>query len=486
MSPGTYEDNEFDPNDFGGEVDYTPPKPKRSKNDPYPPPFSLVGVDLSKPPGFVGEVADWIDGQCRFPRRKLCIASALVTVGNIGGLRHRDSHDGVTANILAFCVAASATGKEAVQQAMADLHRVVGLQRAVLGGIKSEQEIVRNLIEHQPAYYIVDEIGIFLTKVRNAQNRGGAAYLEGVFGIVMSAYSKANSSYLLGGDVKRELRDMYAKRLARATDNDDEAGVASSQRMLGMIDHGLERPFLSMVGYTTPSTFDTIMDGEVASQGFVGRSIIVAEPDDNPQARKGMVKTPMHDLLERKLIQLRFGGSYDQTQDNGRIEWTGEEADVKTNPDAAEMLDKVVDWLHEYAGEMGEQTGPASTAMVRRSYEMVAKVSFVLAMQSGTRTAEHVRWAFAYVRQELDYKISLVFANDNGKERPDEAMAARIMGYLDTEKGTSIKVLMNRMKAKADALESVLKRMEKAGMVREQMGARKVAGKQITVWVKTD
>jgi hypothetical protein len=56
------------------------------------------------------------------PRRRLAVASALVTVGNIGGLRHEDTRDGVTANILAFCVAASATGKEAVQQAMAHLH----------------------------------------------------------------------------------------------------------------------------------------------------------------------------------------------------------------------------------------------------------------------------------------------------------------------------------------------------------------------------
>lgn len=88
----------------------------------------------SKPPGFVGDVAAWIDSQCRYPRRRLAVASAIVTVGNIGGLRHEDALDGVTANMLAFCVAASATGKEAVQQAMADLHVAAGVHLAMQGG----------------------------------------------------------------------------------------------------------------------------------------------------------------------------------------------------------------------------------------------------------------------------------------------------------------------------------------------------------------
>jgi hypothetical protein len=33
--------------------------------------------------------------------------------------------------------------------------------------------------------------------------------------------------------------------------------------MLRMVDEGLDRPFLSVVGFTTPSTFDQIMDGDM-------------------------------------------------------------------------------------------------------------------------------------------------------------------------------------------------------------------------------
>jgi hypothetical protein len=468
--------------------DFAPPEPEAPTTEgPLAPPFPLGGVDLLSPPGFVGDVAAWIDSQCRYPRRRLAVASAIVTVGNAGGLRHEDEVDDVTANMLAFCVAASATGKEAVQQAMAELHRAAGIHYALQGGIKSEQEIMRNLIEHQAAYYIVDEIGIFLGKVRNAQRRGGAAYLEGVFGAIMSAYSKAGSRLILGGDTKRELAKVYGSALAKAQDDGaDQDHIARLSRMQAMVDDGLERPFLSLVGYTTPGTFDGIMDGEAATQGFVGRSLIITEPDFNPRARAGFRKRPLPMHLAMRLAQLFSGGQVDMGQGRVRIEYAGAREVVRTDDDARAMLVQVSDWLHAYADEMEQHTGEASVALIRRSYEMIAKVSFILALPTGLRTAEHVRWAFAYVRAELDAKIKLVFANDNAKNRPDEAMAARILNAIDPDKGSSAKVLANRMKVKLDVIEGLLGRMEVAGQVRRVSTGRTYKGQPVNVWLLSE
>lgn len=480
MHDGDFDD--FDANDFG--ADFVAPEPERPQPRKNNGPFDTSGVDLLSPPGFVGDVAKWIDGQCRYPRRRLAVASAILTVGNIGGLRHEDGHDGVTANMLAFCVAASATGKEAVQQAMAELHRVAGVAPALQGAIKSEQEIMRNLIEHQAAFYIVDEIGIFLGKVRNAQKRGGAAYLEGVFGAIMSAYSKANTHLLLGGDTKRELRKSFAGLLGKAQDDGNAQAIARFERMLRMVDTGLERPFLSVMGFTTPSTFDGVMDGETATQGFVGRALIVSEKDINPAARKGFRRAEMAPALASRLATMYQGGSFDMAaSDRARVEFDGARTVVETEPEAARMLDLISDWLLSYADEMGEHTGEASVAMIRRSYEMVAKVSFILAIPGGVRTPDHVRWAFAYVREELDAKIALVFANDNASQRPDESIAARIMSYLDPEKGVSAKVLASRMKMKPDALDAILQRMQAAGMVTSQLGKKAYKGEIPVVWV---
>lgn len=483
MSSGEFEDTDFDASDFGHEY-VPPPVEKKRKGEAFDPPFSLSGVNLARPPGFVGEVTDWIDSQCRYPRRKLAVASALVSIGNIAGLRHEDTKDGVTANMLAFCIAASATGKEAIQQAAAQLHIAAGVHYAMHGGIKSEQETMRNLIDHQPAYYVVDEMGIFLQKVRNAQQRGGASYLEGVLGVVMSAYSKANSRLLLQGDTRRELRKIYGTQLSRAQDDGDAKAEARAARMLKMVDEGLERPFLSIIGYSTPATFDGIMDGETATQGFVGRAIIVSETDNNPAEREDFRKPPLPEPMAARLSMLYTGGEFDM-MGSGRIEHFGEREKIDTDPEATGMLKAVSKWLHAYADDMGEHTGEASVAMVRRSYEMIAKISFILAIPEGKRTAAHVRWAFAYVRAELDAKIKLVFANDNAKERPEDSMAARILNYLDPEKGASISVLSNRMKVKPETLKPILEKMQTRGMVREQTGTRKRNGKPVTVWVST-
>jgi hypothetical protein len=121
--------------------------------------------------------------------------------------------------------------------------------------------------------------------------------------------------------------------------------------------------------------------------------------------------------------------------------------------------------------------------MIRRAYEIVAKTSFILAIPGCLRTAEHVRWAFAYVRAELDAKIKLVFANDNSKDRPEEAIAARVINYIDPDKGASTSVLANRMKIKPPQLETILAKMEAAGMIRKERGKKAWKGKVADIWV---
>jgi hypothetical protein len=147
------------------------------------------------------------------------------------------------------------------------------------------------------------------------------------------------------------------------------------------------------------------------------------------------------------------------------------------------MLERVSDWLLSYADEMGEATGEASVAMIRRAYEMIAKVSFILAIPDGTRTADHVRWAFAYIREELDAKIKLVFANDNARERPEDSIAARVLNYIDPDKGTSLSVLANRMRMKQDALLCILQKMHKAGLLCKIASKKAYRGKYVDLWV---
>jgi hypothetical protein len=452
-------------------------------------PFNIDNVDLLRPPGFVGEVTKWIDAQCRYPRQNLAVSAAVAAVGNVIGLRYTDEKNGTNGNLFAFCVAASATGKEAVQQAMAEVHRAAGIHVATHGAIKSEQEIIRNLIRHQAAYYIIDEVGIFLKKIANAQKSGGAVYLDGVIGILMSAYSKADGFMLLNGDTKDEVRKILLQELSQCkkaiSENEDKGGfcarrVPQLERALDHIDDGLERPFLSLVGYTTPITFDGLITFEQATNGFVGRSWMINERESNPRARRGFKKQPMPDSMRGLLFSLHSGGHYD-SQGLKRVEYYGEKTKVKVDAEASRMMDAVLDWIEEQAEEHKSATGLES--IVRRSYELMAKIALILGAPEGLITPEHVRWAYAAMRRDIDDKIRLAYANMVEKDNPDDAIAMRIMNMLDKEHGETLGVIKNRFrKEKGEKIENILAALEEMGKIKKLETTHQGNGKKIDKW----
>jgi hypothetical protein len=217
------------------------------------------------------------------------------------------------------------------------------------------------------------------------------------------------------------------------------------------------------------------MDGETATQGFVGRAIIVNERDINPRARKGFKKKEMPMMMAGRL-GLLYGN------EGHRVENIGKRHVVPTDDDAAAALVGINEWLLDYADYMGEKTGEASVAMIRRGYELIAKISFILAIPDGRRTIEHVRWALAYVKDEMDFKVALVFANDNKKDKPQEALAAKLMGYIDADTGASTSVLANRSRMDRPTIDAMMKDLEGRGMVKSSATGRKYKGVAVTIW----
>jgi len=104
--------------------------------------LDISGIDITRPPGFVGEMAQWIEDQVRYKREIISMGAAIVSMGNIIGLKYRDPLAETTSNLIGFCVAASGTGKDSVLEASIKILSLVGYQRAAYGAIKSEQEMV--------------------------------------------------------------------------------------------------------------------------------------------------------------------------------------------------------------------------------------------------------------------------------------------------------------------------------------------------------
>jgi len=443
-------------------------------------PFSINGVDVKRPPGFVGELTSWINDQCRHPRENLAVAAALTAIGNIVGLRNTDDMDSVTTNLFAFCVAGSSSGKEAVLEAIGDIHRAAGIQAATHGAIKSEQEITRNLIRHQSAFYVFDEMGELLQKLIGSKKNGGASYLQGVIGLLMSAYSKANGYLLLTGDLKEEITKMLRQEHASVTKmiENNEGGkdrLDQIEKSLNQIDKGLEKPFLSMIGFTTPITFDSLVTYEQATNGFIGRSLLINERETNPRAKRRFRKRKMDIGMEMFIKQLYTDGECDLT--SSRIEYYGNRHEVQTTNGAAVMLDKCLDWIEEHAEYHKENTG--LEAIVRRGYELIAKISLILAVPSGVRSEEHVRWAFALIHRDIEEKTRLAFANDREKSDPINAMSARFISIVDKDNGATLKQFKNRFRTSESNVTKVVDRLVDNGFLEKRESKHPVNNKKI-------
>ena len=118
----------------------------------------------------------------------------------------------------------------------------------------------------------------------------------------------------------------------------------------------------------------------------------------------------------------------------------------------------------EYAERQKEVTG--LTPIPRRGYEMVAKVSLILAVPGGVRTLEHVRWAYALVKHDIDEKLRLVMSNDQ-TYGSDKVLMAKITKIISKDHGETLGVINNRLRGyKPDDVKKALDVMVNGGSVK--------------------
>lgn len=414
-------------------------------------PLDTSHIDIRKPHGFVGTLCQWINNQCLYPRENLATAAALYVVSCIAGMRAIDVDFGINGNLMAFGVAGSGSGKESIYKATLECLRVAGVMPAVHGKFKSEQESIRNLLRHQSSYYTIDEMGIELTKVSNASKRGGAAYMEGLIGLIMSAYSKADGVLPVSGDMKEDIKEklkLELQRVYKKMDEDGEDKHKSTEiallKQLSEADEGIVNPYVTLLGTTTPSTFYDLIDEEMATNGFIARTTIFKEKEDNPRWKDNFVKEPMGMHLQVALASLYNGG--ESEDDTGRVCKKGSDIRVTTSDDAKNALYAIREHFHAMAESQKETKN--LIPIPRRGFEMVLKISLILAIPTGVRTLQDVLYAFEVVKSDVDFKIELANSNRDHKNK-DEAgnvLLSSILTKLDKDIAVTIGQIRNKIR----------------------------------------
>ena len=463
------------------------------KNDKEPKVKSVLDepVDLKRPPDFVGSLTEWINSQCLYPRENLAVACALTAVSSLAGMRYTDELDGITPNLLSFCVAGSGTGKEQIMQCYLNIAKAAGVQAAIHGGFKSEQEVMRNLIRHQAAFYCIDELGLVLNKLANAGKKGGASYLEGVVGALMSVYSKANGYLPITGDLKEELKAKligeYAQIEKKLEKLPEDTSVDNQRQQLeevkdaimaaiSNVDNGLENPYLTMIGFTTPVTFNELMTYDMATNGFLARAMLFQDLETNPKRKTGFKKQPMPEYLANTLRNLYAHGHYDALERNGaRIEQLGDKTTLPTSSDAIDALNEVYERFYNLAEFHKATTG--LEAIARRGYELASKISLICALPSGLRTVDHVCYGYALAKRDVDQKIKLAYSTDNKKSA--DGLAAKVLSILDNEHGETLGVICNRLRGTPKAqVEALLEQMTTNKLIKAVEQTKKQNGQK--------
>jgi hypothetical protein len=193
----------------------------------------------------------------------------------------------------------------------------------------------------------------------------------------------------------------------------------------------------------------------------MGRALIFQELEKNPhikpRGKRGRSAVPMR--ISSVLSFLYNGGSFDSTTVE-RIERIGDKCDIQTTPEAVDALDAVSEAFYELSSTHTESTG--LHAIPRRGYELTAKVSAVLAVASGIRTIEHVRWAYALVKRDIEQKMKLAWSN-SATDKGD-ALMARIMTLVSKDHGETIGVICNQCRTyRKEQVQEAVKRLVESG-----------------------
>jgi hypothetical protein len=271
-------------------------------------------------------------------------------------------------------------------------------------------------------------------------------------------YSKSNGIFGISGDLKESVRAVISAEIkaVKGSDMDDEEIehlVAKLTAQYQSIDNGIDRPFVSIMGFTTPSSYEQIMLHDTVNNGFIGRAIFVEESETNPRMRVGIKPTPIPFTLQRRLAGLRDGGDYDMSGSE-RVERVSDFIEVKTDPAGQEMIAQIAEWQWLKAEESKEQ-GNGLEATWRRTLELVNKVSLTLAMDEGVRTAEHIAWAFEYIRHINERKINMALSLTHAGERVSSSNVVNKIMSIVTDEPVTEGVIVNRCRphAKKDVLK---------------------------------
>ncbi len=360
-------------------------------------PVATVGA-LSKPPGLVGELTDYIYSSSGRPVLEVSLCAALALVAGITG-RQYNTPTGSGLNLYLVLLGRTGIGKEGadsgINRVLAEVGKKVPLVEETFMGprkFSSGPAAIRKMSKQPCMLTIQPEFGITVQRLTDPHADGNGEALRQV---LLDLYNKSG-------------RDGVLRASAYADSANDTAVVSS--------------PALTLLGEGTPDSFYEGLSQEHIGTGLIPRLLVVEYQGQRPKRNREAGAPPPAELVQRveelATAVLNMAGRNDVVQ-------------VQHNAEAEAMLDAFDEECDQRIND--PHADGATEEIWNRAHLKALRVAGLLAVgvnhHNPTVTAEEAAWAIGLVRQDVGRLLKRFATGDVG--RGDEKQLADLRRLLE-------------------------------------------------------
>jgi len=399
-----------------GGVEDLPPRPRKAKTEKKREEvIKTIDPALLKPDGWVGDWAEFVCKNSRYPQPELALANALTIASCLLGRKIRDQSD-VRPNIYVIGVAETAMGKEAARKYTKQLFSETGVPGFGAEKLSSKTAIERTLAATPNALYLIDEFSHYVASLLHEKS---ASHLKDVMTCFMELYSSSTSTYF-GQDMANRKGD--------------------SDRFV------IDQPSASIYATTTPVVWDQL-SSRALRDGTLNRFLIITAPEKRPKINDFEIvnKIPKNITnMVHQFANMSINPALSKRQHN-----LAETQAAQPNPRVLRYEEKAKNLFLSFEEETlkraDSRTNPTAV-MWGRASELSKKVALILAGTkfADTISGEDAEYGCELVRHLISNSCVQIVRNlsDNDSERESKRVEQIIRNSGD--KGVSASNLISR------------------------------------------
>lgn len=366
------------------------------KRSPPPPPPALrvkaePQTDLTRVPGLLGEIVDWITDTSRRPNRMLALGAAITILGTLVGRRWSGPTRSGT-HLYVLGLAPTGAGKDHPLTQITRLMKAAKASHHVGPDEFISMPAVINMMQRMPLSLCpMDEFGAFLKRINS---RKASNFESGITKTLRSAWGKSFSTLHM---------PEWAGKMARA----------------------IEAPAMSIFGVSTPEEFYGSLEGGDVINGVLNRFLVLTS--DSKVRDRDPLQDPrvVPDWLTDALAQTYEGG-------NPLITSRLNDISLDATPEVIDWADAMAkgiyaDMLNEL--EIMTDRAPTVAPFIARSAEMAVRLATIRAVgispNNRSVTADDIAWGRDLAL--LSAKTMAEDAADHITENDHQAMAQRVI-----------------------------------------------------------